>query len=215
MRNFRDYWKNRKINWEQAYWNLDHPHRKMIVNILKEFEIRAVCEIGCASGANLYLIKKQFPQATIAGCDLNKDAIDTAKEMFKGMEHYPKKDKCLDVPDEIEFRVGDIKSIPFNGEAYNLVMTDACLIYQGSKEMFRVFRELRRIGYEKFLFCEFHSKSWWRRLILKLTTGYNAYDYEKLLQEHHFKYIKINKIPKEVWSGRPWEEFGHIITCIR
>ena len=64
----RKYWKNRKIDWNQAYMNPDHPHRQIIVDKLRQFGIfRSLLEVGCAAGANLYKIKLAYPGAPTRG----------------------------------------------------------------------------------------------------------------------------------------------------
>ena len=80
------FWKTRQIDWKSHYWNLDHPHRQRIIEIIRKYPVKSVLEIGCGAGANLYNIKKAFPEIKIAGCDINPDAIQTAKELFRGVK---------------------------------------------------------------------------------------------------------------------------------
>lgn len=231
----KDYWTQRKIDWVSHYWNPDHPHRDFIIEILKTSPPGSVCEIGCGAGANLYRIKKEFTNCKIAGCDLNQDAIDTANKLFfdanlpkAGTPDYSQHPKMKELkgflPDsfvklpnlqDIEFKVGGIEVIPFHGESYDLILTDACLLYVGPDKIFRALREIRRIGYKNMMFVELHHKSWFKRMALRLTRGYFAYDYEKLLKENYFKSVKITKIPPEIWPNEPWKTFGVIITCGR
>ena len=193
------YWKERCINWETHYWSPQHPHRDLIINALKGVRVKSVLEIGCGAGANLYRIKQAFPDTEISGCDINEDAIKTAKEKLPGAD----------------LKVGSIYELPFNGEFYDLVLTDAMLIYVGPDKIKRALREIRRVGYDKMMFVEFHSNSLIKRLGLKLTSRYYTYDYEKLLIENYFKHITINKIPREIWKGEPWTTFGYLITAVR
>lgn len=192
------YWTNRKINWEQSYW-YDHPHRDMIINAMSGQRVKSVLEIGCGAGYNLYRIKKAFPNTEISGCDINEDAIRMAKHKLP----------------EADLKVGSADALPFNGDSYDLVLTDALLIYIGPDKIRRVFREIRRVGYERMMFVEFHSKSFWKRFGLRLASRYYAYNYFDLLTKYYFKHIQISKIPKEVWAGPPWEQFGCIITSLR
>ena len=230
------YWIQRKIDWVYHYWSPEHSHRKVIIDILKDHPVKNVLEVGCGAGANLYNIKKEFSETRIAGCDISEDAIATANKIFseitteeksnapiKYEEHPSRKEKRelgelhLSEPyvNEIEFKVGSADAIPFNGDSFDLILTDAMLIYIGQDKIDRVFREIRRVGYNKFIFLEFHSTSFWKRLGLKMTSKYTAYDYGKLLEKYHFKHIRIMKMSKEMWAGEPWATYGNIITAIR
>lgn len=241
---FSRYWKNRKINWEVSYFNIDHPHRKFLVSMLKENPVKSVLEIGCGAGANLFNIKKEFPETKVAGCDINEDAIETAKQIFvknkdlwekKGRkivnyeEHPIQKEqretfgkefvRGLDMNlEEVELKAGSATDLPFHGESFDLVLTDAFLIYIGPDKIERVIREMRRVGYNKFIFIEFHSFKWLERFYMGKTRKndrYYVYDYAKLLSKYYFKNITITKITQEIWPTQLWCDYGHIITCIR
>ena len=213
----KEYWKDRQIDWKEAYFDtLDHPHRDYLIKILETQPPRSVLEIGCASGPNLYRIKKAFPDCRVCGCDINEEAIKTADFIFR--QEWPEKHfekPAIDSIADIDFRVGGIESVPFHGEYFDLVITDATLIYIDPKTMPRALREMRRLSYDKFLMIEFHSTSWLKRKALNLASGYFAYDYKKLLSEKYFKNIVLTKVPKDMWGGTPWNDFGYFITCVR
>ena len=251
-----NYWKDRQISWVDHYWSPDHSHRKEIIKILKKFPVRSVLEIGCGAGANLFNIKREFPEIKVAGCDISEDAIRTAKEQFgqiQVMEDSPKNVAYSEHPaqaekkamgdifinnphlEDVEFKVGSADALPFHGDSFDLVLTDAFLIYIGPDKIERILREIRRVGYNKFMFVEFHSTKLWERLFMRYNIRGNpywikklnsnkfqkrssktyVYDYGKLLEEDNFKYIRIMKMSKEMWPGKTWERFGHIVTCIR
>lgn len=227
------------MDWEKSYFTPDHPHRKMFLDLLENEPAKAVLEVGCAVGANLWNIKQASPSTQVAGCDLNPSAIKTAQSIFANTVFPQKKtdfskwkdaarreivresigEGKLKTSDDTltgaDFKVGNILEIPFHGETFDLVITDACLIYISPSRMHRALRELRRVGYKRFIFCEFHSTAIWKRILTKLATGYNVYNYLDLLTDNYFKDIKFYKIPQESWSGQPWEEFGYFIDCMR
>lgn len=188
----------------------------MMIKILKSSPPKSVLEIGCGAGANLYRIKKEFPDCRVCGCDINPDAIKTAETMFRkewSEEHFAK--HSIDWVSDIDFRVGSIEAVPFHGEYFDYVITDACLIYVGPDKIKRALRELRRLSYDKFLMCEFHNDKWYKRLALRLASNYYAYDYFKLLSKYHFKHITLTKITKDLWDGPPWSVYGYFITSVR
>ena len=212
------FWESRQIDWKKAYFNLDHPHRKVLIDFLKTCKISSVLEIGCACGANLYNIKKEFPNIKIAGCDIAEDAIKTADEIFRA--EYPEEKFLPSTSDgnaEIDFRVGGIEAIPFHGMAFDMIITDACLIYINKKHIQRAMREIRRVaaGGGQVLFIEFHSKSWLKRVGLRVISKfrYTSYDYNKLLNKYFFKGIRIFSLSKEIWPGHLWGEFGYLMMA--
>jgi len=194
------YWKNRELDWEDAYWNPEHPHRKMLVEVLKDYPFQSVLEIGCGAGVNLWNIKEAFPDVSLAGCDINSDAIEFAKTKL---------------PDA-DLKVGNAEALPFHGGKYDLILTDAMLIYIHPNRIRRVLREIRRVGSRGGIVCfiEFHSKSLAKRLGLRLTSRYFAYDYQKILKAQYFKGIRIFKLGKDKWPGQPWESFGSLILAV-
>jgi len=234
------YWRKRKIDWERAYWR-EHPHRELLIEVLKSTKFEKLLEIGCGAGINLYLAKKAIPGIKIAGCDINEDAVKTAREKLMGADFekgkividrdydfekgkividrdYPDWEKLLIKEprvEDIEIRAGNATELPFHGASFDIIMTDACLIYIPPKNIGRVLREIRRVGSRRgvVVFIEFHSQNPLKRLALRATTRYYAYDYEKLLKDYYFKHIKVKKLTKEYWEGEPWETYGYLITA--
>jgi len=192
------YWAERKIDWNQAYlqtWN--HPHRFLISRVLQTFNWLSLIEIGCGSGPNLVNIVKTLGGKNLGGVDVNADAIELARKTFKdGL-----------------FQVGSGDNMMLSDKSTDVVLSDACLIYVDPFQIRRYLKEVKRVTRNHVVLCEFHSKSFFQRLKLRIGSGYNAYDYKKLLEKEGFYDITIFKIPKEAWPGTPWEEFGHIITA--
>ena len=190
------YWHERKIDWNQAYastWN--HPHRAYILSALTKWRWNTLLEIGCASGPNLIAIRKAFPTAILGGTDINEDAIMAAKGIL-GITAV--------------LQAGDAYHIFHSDSSSDVMLTDACLIYIG--DIYRAIEEIKRVGRKHFIFVEFHSTSWVKRLALKWATGYNAYDYEKVLTNAGFYDIELTKLP-DLWDGEPWKTYGYLITA--
>jgi ubiquinone/menaquinone biosynthesis C-methylase UbiE len=200
------YWKDRKIDWGISYfdtWN--HPHRHLIVEKLRNKKFGSVFETGCASGPNLYLIKKVFPHVELGGIDLSADAIQMARERFS----YP-----------FNFEVGSAEKIFLSDKSVDVSISDMCMIYLGKKGVNRALNELKRITRNFVILCEFHSESPLKNIGLKLTSGYNSHNYRKILEELDFYDIIIDKIPDKAWpkeDGTPADplenSFRYIITA--
>ena len=197
--NHEKYWKERKIDWTKAYfstWN--HPHRQMIMNFLRKFQWFSLFEIGCGAGENAARILTEFKGVSLGGCDINAEAIETAQKHIVGGH----------------FKVSDIDDILMSDNSSDVVLSDMCLIYINPRKMGKVLAEVKRISRKRIIFCEFHSSSFWARLKLRMTSGYYAYDYRKLLERYGFYDIVIEKIPEELWpGGNPQKTFGYIITA--
>src|SRR3990167_5836020 len=176
----RKWWKARKIDWNQAYMNPAHPHRQLIVDKLKGFGIfRSVLEVGCAAGANLYKIKQNFPGSDVGGIDWNADAIEEAKRML---------------PKASVLQVGEADDIYISSKGADIVLSDMCFIYLSKAIFQRAIREAKRVARVGIIFCEFNETHWLKRLAIKLSTGYNAYDYRKELERAGFHDIEIQKL---------------------
>jgi len=192
------YWKNRKIDWQQAYWTPNHSHRELIMKALERFNFGSIFEIGCGAGANLQRIHELYPKTQFGGIDINNDAIVLAKKLLPQAQ-------ILDV--------GVADDIYFSDNSIDVIFTDATLIYIGLDKINAVMKEITRIARNGIVLCEFHSESWWKRLLLKFFSHLNAYNYKKLLEKYGAYDIQITKIPKEKWPVLPWIKYGYIISC--
>ena len=75
-------------------------------------------------------------------------------------------------------------------------------------------KEIKRLARNYVLLCEFHSKSWYNRASLKINSGYNAYNWVKLLKKHGFRDIATHKISEKDWpGGNPQKTFGYLILA--
>lgn len=195
----REWWKNRKIDWKQAYlstWN--HPHRDLFVQVLRSFNWFSLWEIGCGPGANLAKITKEIPGKQLGGSDINPDAIELARQTFNGGK----------------FHVESMEDMLLSDNSVDVILSDASLIYIGPSKIDQAMEEIRRIVRHKVILCEFHSDNWWKKLVFRFKTGYNAYDYRKLLENNGFYDIQVIKLP-DYWKGDPWKTWGHIIIATK
>lgn len=194
----KKYWRDRKIDWNTQYLQTyNHPHRQLIMWALQSMPWVSLWEVGCGPGANLVRIAKEMDNKQLGGSDVNADAIDLAKKTFKnGL-----------------FHVESVEDMLLSDSAVDVVLSDAALIYIGPTKIKKTIKEMVRIARNHIVLCEFHGTSWWKRLWLRLTTGYNAYNYESLLEEAGCYDIQMVKITDEFWSGFPWSTWGYIIKC--
>lgn len=124
--------------WIENYWkSRDHPHRFFLVErICQHSLIRRVLEIGCGPGANLYNLAKKLPNAEILGIDVNPVAVKRGNELLKteGIRN-------------VQLEVGKAQELKeFANKSFDVVFTDAVLIYISPDEINRVVEEMLRVG---------------------------------------------------------------------
>jgi ubiquinone/menaquinone biosynthesis C-methylase UbiE len=204
----KKYWKDRKIDWNQSYlvgvdpvsnqpmWN--HPHRQLICYALNSFKWYSLWELGVGAGANLMKIIQTLGQNhQLGGSDINEDAIESAKKTFVGgLFHHESSEDIL-----------------LSNKSVDVMLSDAHLIYFGPTKIRKVIKEMTRTARLRLVLCELHEPSLWKRWVYRFKTGYNVYDYRKLLESEDCYNVQTYKIPKDFWPGEPWAKYGHIIIA--
>lgn len=194
----KTYWKQRKINWKEHYQNPEHPHRLLIVKVLKSLDWLSLIEIGVGGGANLINITKYIQGKQLGGIDINSDAIELCRKTFQGGL----------------FKVNSADNVMLSDKSTDVVLSDMCLIYVSPNKIKKYINEIKRIARKYIVLCEFHSMSWWNRLALKINTGYNAYNWKQLLEQQGFYDIMLYKLKEQDWSGgNPQKTFAHLIVA--
>ena len=198
---WRKYWKGRKLGWRQAYTDVNHPHRQVIIDKLKGFGVfRSILEVGCAAGANLYKIKQAFPGADVGGLDWSAEAIEEAKRLL---------------PKASVLQVGEAQDIYISNKGTDILLSDMCYIYLDKKNFRSALKEAKRVTRVGVIFCEFNATSWFKRTGIKMLTGYNAYDYRKELERAGFYDIEIQKLTTAEWPGTEKEKGLRAIITAR
>jgi ubiquinone/menaquinone biosynthesis C-methylase UbiE len=192
------YWKHRKIDWAESYqstWN--HPHRSLIVWMIKNIPFISLWEVGCGGGANLIKIAKELTGKQLGGSDVNADAIKLCRETFnQGL-----------------FHVEEGNNLMMSDKSVDIVLSDMTLIYVDPLNITSYLNEFKRVGRSYLVLCEFHSESWWKRLKARFG-GYHVYNYYQRLEALGFYDIMVQHIPEQYWPGADNNsEFRSIITC--
>lgn len=174
----QNWWKNRKVDWMKEYvstWN--HPHRQFISEILTQLPWQSIYEMGCGPGPNLVQIIKKFPQNMVGGSDINADAIKVAKSILQGAP--------LDVCPHDNIMASD--------KFTDLVLTDRTLMYVSFFKIKKVIKEMKRVCRTGVIIVEYHTDSWWEKVLLFLSSGMYAHNYGKLLRKEGFyDMVKVN-----------------------
>ena len=206
-KNHTKYWKDRKINWIDHYaktW--DHPHRQFIIDKLKTFKWVSIIEIGCACGPNLMRIVSQFPRADVGGVDINEDAVKTAREIFADIFKGTLRGAW--------FKTNSGDDIMISDNSTDIVLSDMALIYVGPTQIKKYLLEMKRVTRNRIMLMEFHHRNPLKRFWLRFKSGYNCYNYKKLLSDCGFFNIQIEKLPPELWDNHnPQKDFAYLITA--
>jgi ubiquinone/menaquinone biosynthesis C-methylase UbiE len=192
-------WKNEKCDWKQAYFSTkDHPHRKLIIELLKEFKFDSLLEAGCNCGPNLTRINEVMPEKQLYGIDINKQAIETGKYLIPN----------------VNFKCAPVERMPFAGKSIDIILTDATLIYVKPENIEKVLKDMKWIAKKGIVLCEFYTEDLMDSLIFKSFTDYYLHDYKKILIKLGFLNIKTLKLPAEYWPDSDlWAKYGYIITA--
>ena len=187
----RNWWTKRQIDWNQAYlstWN--HPHRYVISAVLKNLNWFSLIEIGCGAGANLVNIVNNFKDRQLGGVDVNEEAIKVASKALTGAH----------------LQVGRGDDVMMSDDSTDVILSDMYLIYVGPRKIKKHLKEMKRLARKYVVLCEFSSNSWFKRMYVRMKSGYHAHDYQKLLTDMGFYGIQRYKLIPEMWPGGGWQE---------
>lgn len=205
----RDDWCKGSNDWIKGYRDsLNHPHRTFLVETISRYNPSSILEIGCNCGPNLFLFAKRFSDAKIRGIDINPVAVQKGNEWLaqEGISNV----KLLEgKADELQ---------QFSDKSFDVVFTDAVLIYIGPDKIKKVMNDMIRITRRALILVEWHSFETGH----KNSDGLGVYyygcwkrDYAALLRQFvPGEKIHITKITEEVWPDKNWEEVGAVIEVL-
>jgi len=185
-------WMEMEENWEERNeddFNIDIPHRKLLLDKIKELKPESILEVGCGAGSNLALIQKEFPNVKIAGLDINRFAIANA------VKHLG----------NIQLVVGDAGNLPFEDKSFDMVITDVTLIYIPPEKIEKVKSELLRVAKRSILMVEFHREDFDK--LGRIAFRHWTRDYKKLFEGYKVETYKITDT-----DSFKWDTIGYIIT---
>ena len=105
----------------------------------------------------------------------------------------------------------------FRNKSFDIVFTDALLMYIGPDKIKKVISEMFRITRRALIFVEWHCE---HQNIDPYGLGIYYFDYWKrsyidLLKQFISKErIRLTKIPKGIWPVKDWQELGYLIEVI-
>lgn len=191
---------------DSTYWeSRNHPHRNLLADKISSFQPISILEIGCNTGPNLYRLALRLPEARLVGIDVSKAAIDQGKKLFSEADMHT-----------VELEVGRAGSLDgFQDESFDVVFTDAVLIYIGADNIQAVAREMVRLARKAIVLVEFNDPGSGPRGTFIYKKGYWKRDYEGLFRESkRVKEVRSMKITEDIWPDEYWAKYGSIIEAI-
>jgi len=196
-------WKRQKREEVQKYLGPGSPpHRQKLLERIENLApFESVLEIGCATGSNLILLAKKFPNIKIQGIEINPIAVELGNEQFK-------KEKISNVRLFVG-RADDLSQFP--DKSFDIVFTGSVLMYIGPDKIKKVVSEMQRIARKAIVVAEYHSD---REGALGIYNKGNwLRDYKKLFQPFSSQ-IEITKISPKGRGEEDWEKLGYVIEVV-
>jgi ubiquinone/menaquinone biosynthesis C-methylase UbiE len=108
--------------------------------ITKHLARGRVLDIGCGNGYTLLSLAKKC-ESNFVGLDFSTNMVESAEKL---VEKFAGELKCIP-----EFRVCDVRSLPFDDDSFDCVISERCLLnlpsredqYQTIREVYRVLRD--------------------------------------------------------------------------
>ena len=193
--------------WVRSYWDSrNHSHRTLIIErISAYYPFSSILEIGCNCGPNLYLLARKFPDAEIRGIDINTKAVQKGNEWLaqEGISN-------------VKLLVGKADELSqFIDKSFDVVFTDAVLIYIGRDKIKKVIKDMIRITRRALILMEWHCFEPQRKDPNGLGVyhcGYWKRDYVALVQQFvPVEHCRVTKISEDIWPDKNWSGVGAVI----
>ena len=190
--------------WVKSYWDSQaHPHRAFLIDkIASHMPVSSILEIGCNCAPNLVLLARSYPDIKLYGIDINQKAIEYGKQQLD-REHIT----------NVTLGVGNISNLKLGGMKFDLVFTDAVLIYVLPKDIREVIDNIAHMSNKSLILLErhiFNSKKQAKDVLGVYRYGCWQRDYVGLLNKYSNQ-ITVSKITKNIWDEERWVESGALI----
>ena len=196
-------------DWIKGYRDsLEHSHRSFLIETISKYNPSSILEVGCNCGPNLYLLAKKFPDAKIIGIDINPVVVQKGDEWLtqKGVSN-------------VRLSIGKADELDqFQDKSFDLVFTDAVLIYMGPDKIKEVMKEMIRITCRALILMEWYSFEPERRDPKGLGVFHSGNwkrDYVALLKQFvPEEDIYVTKITGDIWPDKNWQDVGAVIEVV-
>ena len=173
-------------------------YRKQLLDALKGEKFDSILELGCGYGCNLFAINNLYPDVKCYGIDTDSTRIKTANKRIIDE----------DVKNVIAV-YGDATNIDIPDNSYDIVFTYALLIYLNDDLVEKIIGNMMRIARKKIILIELHSEK------SNNNDGTQRYsrNYSELLYKLGVKDVMVRLIPKDIWAGICYKNYGYVIKA--
>lgn len=203
---YEKYWRERRPEAPAAEnEELSSAHRAWVARTLARLTpFHTLLEVGCGAGFNLEVLAKVLPGRGFTGIYINPTAVETGRSWLARHD-----------VDGVELRIGiadDLSGI--EDDAFDVVMTNATLLYIGPDKISRVFDELQRVCKRDLILVEFHDPSmpganaWQGR---HTCDGWVRNYQTLLLRSNRRAELTEQRVPPEIRSAGRWPQHGHLV----
>lgn len=199
--------ERRRDDWIDNCWSLQksHSHRSFLIEAISKFNPTSVLEIGCNYGPNLRLLNESIPGIEMYGVDINPLAIQKGNEWL--LQNEISNIKLL------EGKADELGQ--FQDKSFDVVFTDAVLIYIGPDKIETVIKDLIRITRKALILVEWYNFG----SDQKDPSGHGIY-YKGLWKRNYMNLIKqfapedqinVMKFTEDMWQESNWNKVGALI----
>lgn len=200
-----DDWGDSGSGWIEGYWDsVSHPHRDFLIEEITVFDPAGAFEIGCNCGPNLRRLSQMYPDGTFIGIDINPRVIELGNKWLnaEGLNNVVLKTGQAD----------ELSAYPDG--CFDVVFSDAVLIYLGPEKIEHVITEMLRIAKKGVILVElnnFDDKSPELSRYL-FRSGLWVHNYSAFLKKYiDTNRIHVKKLTRDIWPDDNWGESGAII----
>lgn len=153
-----------------------------------------VLEIGCASGSNLIVLARQFPNTRFYGIDVSAHAIQYGQKYIEA--HYIR---------NISLSTGKAEDLGnFSDKSMDIVFTSAVLLYVDPHKIRVVLKEILRVAKKVIVLMEWNTNE--EHSIYDDHWAHNWKNFFGELGEMNVRLTKLNP--------DPWDGHGYLVKVI-
>ena len=191
------YWRLKDLiepNWPKVYFddrNLnDGRNRDKLVKFINKLNQKKILEIGCASGANLFLMEKNKKYEHLEGIDISNYCIEEGKKILKRYNS------------NIILKQGNATKTNYKNRSFDIVFISGVAMDLTDKDLFSAVTESLRISNKYFILHTSNYKLDPSLNIKSKAVVYKSHvlrDYHLFFKENFEKYQKkIIKLKKDI-----------------
>jgi ubiquinone/menaquinone biosynthesis C-methylase UbiE len=177
------------------------PHRTYLCEAIARLQPRAIFDLGCGKGPNLYLLHKRLPDAALTGTDPSAEAIAQARDNLS----------ARGVPAALSVESAD-DMWRFADGSFDAVLCDSVLFYIPPADIRRVLAEIVRVARTGAIISTWHFDAKGGEPA-RYDDSTWIYDYRALMAGIPDIDIEIAPFPDDAWTDPRWRTYGAIITA--